>query len=145
MEETDSVVLLHDGPRLWLTEDKDGLLRAFRHRLPDDFTFDEAGSDWERVFRFLPDEIHAATRATWPIGVVPNGSGGNPARVFSFDAELPEGVPAPDGPLGRVVEARLGRANEYAWEGRIGDSETLLALFAVAHARIKNGGRGKGQ
>lgn len=144
-EQIDSVVLLHDGPRLWLVEDEDGLFRAFRHRLPDDFTFDNAGPDWEGVFWFLPDEIRAEVKVTWPIGIVPSGSGGRPARLFSFDTQLPEMVPAPGGPLGRVVEARLGRANEYAWEGRIADSETLLALFAVAHARVKNGGRGKGQ
>jgi hypothetical protein len=145
MEAIDSVVLLHDGPRLWLNEREDGLLRAFRRPLPVGLTLDSPDDDWERVFRFLPECISEQARACWSIAFVPIGSGGRPARIFSFDAELPTDLPVSVGQLGHVVEARLGRVNEYSGEGRVGDAETLIAMLAVAHDRIKNGGRGRGQ
>lgn len=144
MELGDSVVVLHDGPRLWLPVDDDGLMRAFRHPLPDDFTLEDPAYDWEAIFTFLPEEILVPVRACWAIAVVPHGSTGRPARISSFDAELPSELPDPTGPLGRLAEARLGRVNEYAWQGRIGDPETLIGLLAIAHDRVKNGGRGKG-
>ncbi|MDX8152336.1 hypothetical protein SK069_12070 [Patulibacter brassicae] len=139
MTSGDSVVLLHDGPRVWLSQGDDGCLRAFRRPLPhaDDPT--DPDDDWERVFWFLPDEILIPVRATWAVAVLEAGSGGRPVRVSSFHTELPSAVPRAGGPLGRVVEARLGRVREYAAEGRVGDPETLVALFAVAHDRATGG------
>ena len=135
----DSVVLVHDGPRVWLSEGDDGRLRAFRRPLPDAYDPSDPADDWERGFRFLPDEIRIPVRATWAIAVLGMGPEDRIVRVSSFHAELPTVAPGADGPLGRVAEMRLGRVREYAAEGRIGDPETLVALFAVAHDRATGG------
>ncbi|WP_210491180.1 hypothetical protein [Patulibacter sp. SYSU D01012] len=143
MRATDSVVLLHDGPRLWLVPEDDGTMRAFRRPLPDDFRLDDPTYDWEDVFTFLPEEILIPVRGCATIALVPASSTGRPARVFAFEAKLPDELPPADGPLGPLVEARLGRTREYAQEGRVADPETLVALYAVAFERLKRGGRGR--
>lgn len=144
MAGADSVVLLHDGPRVWLSEGDDGLLRAFRQPLPSDYSLQDPDYDWEEVFVFLPEEILVPVRACWSIAWLPAATAGRSARVFSFNAELPARLPGPSGALGPVAEVRLGRVSEYARDGRLGDAETLIALLAVAHDRASNGSRNSG-
>ncbi|MGX6449738.1 hypothetical protein ACVU7I_17005 [Patulibacter sp. S7RM1-6] len=110
MRATDSVVLLHDGPRLWLVPEDDGTMRAFRRPLPADFRLGDPAYDWETVFRFLPYEISMLVRGCATIALVPASSTGRPARVFAFEAELRTRC--------RPRTARSGRSSRRDWDAR---------------------------